>query len=115
MIAAVGTRRRLAPISVLDADRDLAEGLDDQQFEEARRALVVPAIGLAKGDWDPRQAASSEDAHLGALVVEGILVREVAIGDSVCAEARRTRRSLATVGGRRHRPARPVRCSLARA
>ena len=114
MVAAVGTRRRLAPI-VLDADRDLAEGLDDQQFEEARRVLVAPAIGLAKGDWDPRQAASSEDAHLGALVVEGILLREVAIGDSVCAELVGPWRSLATVGGRRHRPARPVRCPVARA
>ena len=71
---------------MLDADRGLAESLDDQQLEEARCALVAPAITLGKGHWSPRQAAPAEHSRLGVLVTEGILCREVAIGDSVCAE-----------------------------
>lgn len=71
---------------VLDADCDLAEGLDDQQLHEARCALVAPAIRLAKGDWNPSHAARTETAQLGVLVTKGILCREVAIGGNVYAE-----------------------------
>ena len=71
---------------VLDVDRDLAEALDDHQLEEASRALVAPAITLGKGDWSPRQGPPGENAHIGVLVTDGILCREVAIGDSICAE-----------------------------
>lgn len=74
-------------VRVLEADPDLAEMLDERQLEEARGCLVAPAVDLAKGDWTPRQAVpSSSSGHLGVLVTEGVLCREVAIGNSVCAE-----------------------------
>ena len=73
-------------VRVLEADPDLAEMLDERQLEEARGCLVAPAVDLAKGDWTPRQAVPPSSGHLGVLVTEGILCREVAIGNSVCAE-----------------------------
>ena len=78
--------RQIAAVRVLDVDRDLADALDDQELEAARCALVAPAITLGKGGWTPRRAAPGENAHIGVLVTRGILCREVAIGDSVCAE-----------------------------
>ena len=81
-----GRRGPFAPVRVLDVDRDLADALDDQELEEARCALVAPSITLTKGDWSPRQAVPAEGGHLGVLVTDGILCREVVIGDSVCAE-----------------------------
>lgn len=86
MTAARGTPGHVGSVRVLDADCDLAEVLDDQQLEEARCALVAPAITLAKGDWSPRQGTIAVDAQIGVLVTKGILCREVMIGDSVCAE-----------------------------
>jgi CRP/FNR family cyclic AMP-dependent transcriptional regulator len=80
------TASRAARVRVLDADADLGEGLDDHQLESARAALVTPAIDLAKGDWNPCQAVPPSRGHLGVLVLEGILSREVAIDSSLCAE-----------------------------
>lgn len=73
-------------IRVLDADPDLGDVLDEGELDEARRALVAPAMTLAKGDWSPRQAVPEGNGHLGLLVTQGILCREVAIADTVCAE-----------------------------
>lgn len=86
MIAARGAPGRVAPVCVLDVDCDLAEVLDAQQLEEARCVLVAPAIRLARGGWNPPRTIPAEDAQVGVLVTKGILCREVAIGDSVCAE-----------------------------
>ena len=86
MVAASRNSRGVAGVRVLDADPDLAEVLDEEEFEEARYSLVAPAITLGKGDWCPRQAVPGRHGHLGVLVTEGVLCREVVIGDSVCAE-----------------------------
>lgn len=86
MIAASGRPRGVAAMRVLDADPDLADVLDEYEVEEARHALVAPAITLSKGDWSPRHAIPAKKGHVGVLLTEGILCREVVIGDSVCAE-----------------------------
>lgn len=73
-------------VRVLEADPDLADVLEENELEEATCALVAPAMTLTKGAWSPRQTVPDVNGHLGVLVTEGILCREVAIGNSVCAE-----------------------------
>ncbi len=80
------TMKTIDAIRVLDADPDLGDVLDEGEFDEARQALVAPAMTLAKGDWVPRQTVPEGKGHLGVLVTQGILCREVAIADRVCAE-----------------------------
>jgi len=75
-----------AAVRVLDADPELAEALHDEELEEARRTLVAPTLTLAKGDWSPRGKIREANQQLGLLVVGGLLCREVAIGNTVCAE-----------------------------
>jgi len=72
-MANAGARR----IRVLEADPDLATGLDPAQTVAAERALVVPLVTVdwrtqAEG-WGPRDPAG----YLGLLVVEGLILREV--------------------------------------
>ncbi len=76
----------IAAVRILDADPDLGDALGEDEFEEARLALVAPAMTLAKGDWRPRQTTSEPHGHLGVLVTQGILCREVVIAARVCAE-----------------------------
>ena len=86
MILASADSEGVAAVRVLDVDPDLAEVLEEEQVREAANALVAPAITLAKGEWNPRQAVAPASGHLGVLVTEGILCRQVLIGDSACAE-----------------------------
>jgi CRP/FNR family cyclic AMP-dependent transcriptional regulator len=85
-VIAVDARSKHRPVRVLDADPDLAEALDPEELEEASRALIAPAVRLAKGDWRPRQAVPPASGHLGVLVTSGVLCREIAVGDTICAE-----------------------------
>jgi len=86
-VAAAGASSEpVAAVRVLEVDPDLAEVLEDHEIDEARCSLVASAITLTRGDWSLPQAVPVEKGHLGVLVTEGILCREVVIGDSVCAE-----------------------------
>jgi len=70
------------PVSLLDEDPDLGEGLDAAEFEQARHVLVVPAETLAVGPWSP----AAEPGALGQLVLSGLLVRELRLGSMRYAE-----------------------------
>lgn len=73
-------------VHVLDVDPDLARGLSPEATREAREQLVarVEAIqpGTRQGTWGPPDPRG----YAGLLVVEGLLMRQVAIGRSCCAE-----------------------------
>lgn len=77
---------RVGGVAILDHDPDLAEGLSEQEFEEARRVLVTPAVTLPRGDWAPRREGVAGRGHLGALVLEGLLTREVEVAGTLSAE-----------------------------
>ena len=86
MVSASRNSRGVAGVRVLDADPDLADVLEEHELEEARCSLVAPTVTLSRGDWCPRHAVPDRKGHLGVLITEGILCREVVIGESVCAE-----------------------------
>ena len=55
-----------------------------ERREQAERELVVPAATLPKGSWDPPKSAPPD--HLGFLILDGMLIRDVDVGGTDCAE-----------------------------
>lgn len=66
-------------VRMLDCDPELADALDDHELEQARRVLVAPTLTLEEGPWRPRGVARAGSGHLGVLVVDGLLCREVCV------------------------------------
>ena len=81
-----GNRDSRAAVRVLEEDADLANGLSESQLAKAQRVLVAPAVTLRTGQWSPPQSLSTEAGALGMLVLEGLLNREVSIGETLSAE-----------------------------
>lgn len=76
--------RRL--VRVLEADPDLGVDLDPATLEVAVAELVGPVVQLdwaaAEGRWGPREP----QGHLGLLILEGMLLREVRLLGTSSAE-----------------------------
>lgn len=70
-------------ISLLQADPDLARGLDARRARDAEERLHVRCFDLPRGGWRP---APFPPQSLGLLVIHGVLVREATVGDHHCAE-----------------------------
>lgn len=75
----------VARISLLDVDRDLAGGLTAEDLAVARRYATADVIEIPKGSYNPRSLVEPEGL-LGLLVISGLLVRRVAVGDRHCGE-----------------------------
>ncbi len=75
-----------ATIRLLDADPDLGAGLSEDQLREAGARLVAPVRHVDAGDLDVEAALPARDGHLGVLVMDGLLTRDVVIAESACAE-----------------------------
>jgi CRP/FNR family cyclic AMP-dependent transcriptional regulator len=73
-------------VRVLEVDPDLGSDLDAESFEAAARELAVPATTLdwrrMRGPWGP----SDPQGHLGLLVLDGLLLREVELLGTFSAE-----------------------------
>lgn len=73
-------------IHLVDLDPDLARDLDPDATRQAREQLVarVETVhpGHRRGAWGPRDPAG----NLGLMLVEGLMVRQLTIGRSRCAE-----------------------------
>jgi CRP/FNR family transcriptional regulator, cyclic AMP receptor protein len=66
---------------VLDADPDLAAGVDESQLEAARREAVAVVLKLEVPRWDPGAAFSAAtDGWLGLLFIDGLVIRRVSVG-----------------------------------
>ena len=74
------------PVRLLEADPDLGADLPAGRFECARAALTVPVTRLHPGLWLPPVASAVRHGRLGVLVLEGALIREIAIADRTGAE-----------------------------
>src|SRR3954447_14222883 len=73
-------------ISVVDADPDLADLLDESSLEGARRDGLARVKRLSPGEWDAPAAYEQAEHHRGFLIVEGLLTRTVDVLGRHCVE-----------------------------
>ncbi len=73
-------------IALLDRDPDLAEDLTQPQLALARGQVLAEVIVYPAGPWAVGPDDFDGTASLGLLVIEGLLAREVTVGDYTCAE-----------------------------
>jgi CRP/FNR family transcriptional regulator, cyclic AMP receptor protein len=75
---------RRAPL--LDLDPELGHLLDEARYRQARQELIVQLHALSPGPWDAERLRAAGPEHVGLLVVDALLVREVALADNVACE-----------------------------
>jgi CRP/FNR family transcriptional regulator, cyclic AMP receptor protein len=73
-------------ISIVDADADLAELLDEEQLARARREALTTVRHLSPGDWDAAAALEPDIHHRGFMLIEGLISRNVEIMNRRCVE-----------------------------
>jgi CRP/FNR family cyclic AMP-dependent transcriptional regulator len=73
-------------ISLVDADPDLAELLDADELERARRDALARVQQLSPGEWDVHVAREADVHHRGFLIVDGLLSRDVDVLGRRCVE-----------------------------
>lgn len=73
-------------VPILDADRSLASALSEDEFELARRYAVADVVDLAPGTHDPHRGLFDGNGLLGLLVLDGLLIRRVAVAGRHCGE-----------------------------
>jgi CRP/FNR family cyclic AMP-dependent transcriptional regulator len=78
--------RAAEAVRLLEADPDLGALLSDTRRLEAERELVVRTHRLSVGSWDVSRLADADADHVGLLVLEGVLARELIVADHVSAE-----------------------------
>jgi CRP-like cAMP-binding protein len=71
---------------LLKIDPDLGSLLTDERRSVADRELRVRVTTLEVGEWDTSRLADADPTHLGLLLIDGVLAREVVIGDTVSTE-----------------------------
>src|SRR3954466_9545546 len=64
-------------VRLLDVDPDLGSLLSDNRREHAERELVVRTHRLPVGPWDVSRLAGATADHVGLLIIDGILSREL--------------------------------------
>jgi CRP/FNR family transcriptional regulator, cyclic AMP receptor protein len=76
--------RRVVPL--LATDEELGRLLPPDRLAMARADLMVRLLTLPVGEWDTTRLDAADPAHLGLLVTEGIVAREVVMADTVSTE-----------------------------
>jgi hypothetical protein len=76
----------MAAISIVDADPDLADLLDERSLERARREAITRVHHLSPGEWDAAAAQEPAEHHRGFLIVDGLLSRTVEVLGRRCVE-----------------------------
>ena len=71
---------------VLDVDPELAYRLDDDERAAARRYAVAEVIALDPGPWADAFEPPDDGAQVGLLVLDGLVVHELRLGNGACAE-----------------------------
>jgi CRP/FNR family transcriptional regulator, cyclic AMP receptor protein len=73
-------------VPLLDLDPDLGALLTDQRRAAARAELMVRQLRLGRGEWAGGRLGPVSREHVGLLVVEGALAREVVLADTISTE-----------------------------
>jgi hypothetical protein len=77
---------RASKVRLVDAFPEIAENLDATQERLARQYLVATLCELAPGQWRPRHDIQREPGHLGLLVLDGLLTRDVILEETLATE-----------------------------
>jgi CRP/FNR family transcriptional regulator, cyclic AMP receptor protein len=72
--------------SLLELDPDLGMLLPRDRLAAAERELRVGVHVLDTGPWELERVAGTNMAHIGLLVLDGVLAREVLVSDTVSTE-----------------------------
>ena len=73
-------------ISIVEADPDLADVLDERAVDRARREAITRVQRLSPGVWDAASAQEPAEHHRGFLIVDGLLSRTVDVLGRRCVE-----------------------------
>lgn len=84
--ATVRSTRPPEAVRLLEADPDLGALMTAQRRADAERELVVRTHRLAVGPWDVARLTAASADHVGLLVLDGVLSRELVVADHVSAE-----------------------------
>lgn len=71
---------------LLEADPDLGALLSDSRRADAERDLVVRTHRLPVGPWDVSRLSGASADHVGLLILDGVLARELLVADQISAE-----------------------------
>lgn len=82
----MGTPDTAQRIHVIDAFPELAHQLDEEQLRVARHHALAPLEALRPGLWTPRREIDVVPGHLGLLVLDGLLTRDVVLGETLATE-----------------------------
>ena len=80
MVRAPGT------VHLLEADPDLGMLLGGNRRAEAERDLTVRTYQVPTGPWDVTRLSGTSADHVGLLILDGVLSRELIVADQVSAE-----------------------------
>jgi CRP/FNR family cyclic AMP-dependent transcriptional regulator len=72
--------------SLLELDPELGQLLTPERRDAAEREVRVRVTSFPVGEWDGNRLADADPMHLGLLISEGVLAREVVLGDTVSTE-----------------------------
>jgi CRP/FNR family transcriptional regulator, cyclic AMP receptor protein len=75
-----------AIIRLLEHDAELGQLLSGPRLQEATRQLTVHTHRLDLGPWDAERLRGAGPEHVGLLVLEGLIAREVVLADNVACE-----------------------------
>jgi CRP/FNR family transcriptional regulator, cyclic AMP receptor protein len=87
-VAGAQTRmsRTSETVRLLEADPELGALLTGTRRAEAERDLVVRTHRLTVGPWDVTRLSGASADHVGLLVIDGVISRELVVADHVSAE-----------------------------
>lgn len=77
---------RRSEVRLLEVDPDLGRDLAGDAAAAARRDLVAPCGAIEPGSWEPLTDLAERDRHLGLLVLEGLMARNLVVAETTCAE-----------------------------
>jgi hypothetical protein len=86
MVAPTASQARAGGRALLQLDPELGQLLTGDRRAAAEHELRVRVTSFPVGEWDGSKLADADPSHLGLLVAEGVLAREVVLEDTVSTE-----------------------------
>ncbi len=73
-------------VLLLELDPDLGEDLSEPALSAARSRVSAEAVSYPPGPWEVAPDDFARVGNLGLLLIDGLLSREVTVGDYTCSE-----------------------------